>query len=71
MEDTNKPDAATKLEPADLIVKAKVKMLIKEAGMNASGEIWTELGHAVTKKVKRAITRAQANGRKTVKAGDI
>ncbi len=61
----------TKLDPADVIVKAKVKLLIKEAGMNTSAEIWTELGHTVTKTVKRAIARAQANGRKTVKASDI
>jgi histone H3/H4 len=61
----------SKLDPADLIVKSKVKTLIKEAGMNASAEIWTELGHVVTKKVKSAIRRAQANGRKTVKATDV
>ena len=61
----------TKMDPADFVVKAKVKTLIKEAGMNTSGEIWTELGHTVTKTIKRAIARAQANGRKTVKATDI
>lgn len=60
-----------KLDPADFIVKAKVKTLIKEADMNTSAEIWTELGHTVTQTVKRAITRAKANGRKTVKATDI
>ena len=60
-----------KIEPAEFVVKAKVKTLIKEAGMNASAEIWTEIGHTVTQTVKRAITRAQANGRKTVKASDI
>ncbi len=60
-----------KLDPADLVVKAKVKTLIKEAEMNTSAEIWTELGHTVTKTIKRAIVRAKANGRKTVKATDI
>ena len=61
----------SKLDPAEFIVKAKVKTLIKEAGMNTSAEIWAELGHTVTKTIKRAIRRAQANGRKTVKAADI
>jgi len=60
-----------KINPADLVVKAKVKQIIKEAGMNTSAEIWAELGHTITKKVKRAIARAQANGRKTVKGTDI
>jgi len=60
-----------KIDPADLVVKAKVKTLIKEADMNASAEIWAELGHVVTKTIERAIARAQANGRKTVKGQDI
>lgn len=61
----------TKINPADFIVKSKVKELIKEADMNASGEIWEELGHAVTRSVKFAIARAKANKRKTVKGCDI
>ena len=61
----------SKIDPAEFLVKAKVKTLIKEAGMNTSAEIWAELGYAVTKKVKRAIARAKANGRKTVKGVDI
>ncbi len=63
--------AKDKLNPADFIVKSKVKELIKEAEMNASAEIWTELGHVVTRTVKVAIARASANKRKTVKACDI
>ena len=63
--------AKEKLNPADFIVKSKVKELIKEAGMNASAEIWTELGHGVTRTVKVAITRAKANKRKTVKGCDV
>lgn len=60
-----------KIDPAEFVVKAKVKTIIKEAGMNASAEIWNELGHTITRTLKRAIARAQANGRKTVKAQDI
>ncbi len=60
-----------KMDPAEFIVKSKVKALIKEAGMNTSSEIWTELGHTVTRTVKVAISRAKANHRKTVKGCDI
>jgi hypothetical protein len=60
-----------KLSPSEFVVKSKVKILLKEAGMNGSAEMWDELGHRVTHAVKVAITRAQANKRKTVKACDI
>lgn len=64
-------DDIIKADPADFIVKAKVKTLIKDAGMNTSAEIWAELGNTVADAVERAINRAKANGRKTVKASDI
>ncbi len=61
----------TRIDPADLIVKSKVKTIIAEADMRASADIWNELGHEVTRTLKAAIRRAQANGRKTVKAADF
>lgn len=60
-----------KIELSEFVVKSKVRALLKEAGMRASDEIWDELGHRVTRSVKIAIQRAEANGRKTVKACDI
>ncbi len=60
-----------KINPAEFVVKSKVRTLLKEADMNASAEMWEELGHRVTHAVKVAITRAKANKRKTVKACDI
>jgi hypothetical protein len=60
-----------KIKPADFVVKSKIKVLLKEADMNASAEMWDELGHHVTHAIKAAITRAQANKRKTVKACDL
>lgn len=62
---------ADKIDLADFVVKSKIKVLIKEAGLRASDDIWRELGHRVSRTVKIAIQRAQANGRKTVKACDI
>lgn len=60
-----------KIELSELVVKSKVRALIKEAGMNVSAEVWEELGHKVSQAVKIGITRAKANGRKTVKAIDL
>lgn len=60
-----------KIEPAELVVKSKVRTLFSEADMRVSDEIWNELGHTVTRKVKEAIRRAKANGRKTVRAQDF
>lgn len=62
---------ADKIEPSDLIVKSKAKTLFAEADMRVSQEIWNELGHEVTRTIKAAIRRAQANGRKTVKGMDF
>ncbi len=62
---------STKIELSEFVVKAKVRTLLKEAGMRASDEIWDELGHRVTRTIKIAIERAEANGRKTVKRHDI
>jgi histone H3/H4 len=61
----------SRVEPSDLVVKSKVRVIISEADMRVSDEIWNELGHTVTRKVKEAIRRAKANGRKTVKASDF
>ena len=60
-----------RIDPAELIVKSKVRALLSEAEMRASDEIWKELGHTVTRKVKEAIRRAKGNGRKTLKAHDF
>ena len=60
-----------RIDPVELIVKSKVRALIGEADMRASDEIWKELGHTVSRKVKEAIRRAKANGRKTLKAADF
>ena len=60
-----------KIDNAEFVVKSKVKVLFKEAGMNVSAEVWNELGHCVSKAAKIAIVRAKANGRKTVKACDV
>jgi len=65
------PTDANRIDPTELIVKAKIRTLLSEAGMRASDEIWNELGHTVSRKVKEAIRRAKANGRKTLKAADF
>jgi len=52
-----------------LAVKSAVKKLIK--GMRVGGDFWKELDNKISWKVKRAIERAKANGRKTLRAADL
>jgi histone H3/H4 len=58
------------INPADFVVKSRIRELLKEAGMNASSDLWESLGLVVTRTVKVAISRAQANKRKTVRGHD-
>jgi histone H3/H4 len=52
-----------------LVVKSAVRNLLK--GMRASEDFWKALDGAVTAEVKKAIERAKANGRKTVRGADL
>lgn len=52
-----------------LVVKSAVRGLLK--GMRASEDFFKELDNKITWKVKRAIERAKANGRKTLRACDL
>lgn len=52
-----------------LAVKSAVKKMFK--GMRVAGDFWKELDNKITWKVKRAMERAKANARKTVRAADL
>ena len=52
-----------------LVVKSAVRNLLK--GMRASEDFWKAIDAVVTAEVKKAIERAKANGRKTVRAADL
>lgn len=52
-----------------IIVKAKIKELTKE--INISGDFADALNQKVIEIVKKAVERADANGRKTVMAKDL
>jgi len=52
-----------------LVVKAKIKDVAK--GYNVSGDFADALSSEVDKQIKRACSRAEANGRKTVMAKDL
>ena len=53
------------------IVKSKVREFAKEKEMNVSGEADKALSEAVENLLEKAVERAEANGRKTIKARDI
>lgn len=54
-----------------LLVGSKVKAAIKDAGCNTAGDALEGLNAWVHWLVQQATTRAQANGRKTVRAHDF
>jgi len=60
-----------KIQPAEFLVKSKVRALLKEADVRISEEAWDALGHQLTRAVKKATARAKANGRKTLRACDF
>lgn len=54
-----------------LVVQSKVKELISKHEMNSSGDLADALSAVVEKKLARAVERAKANGRKTVRPEDL
>ena len=54
-----------------LIVGSKVKSYIKEQGLMSSSDVLDALNGAVYKLLKKAVKRAEANGRKTVQGRDV
>lgn len=52
-----------------LAVKSAVRALMGK--MRVSGDFWAALDERIEWKVKRAIQRAKANGRKTVRGHDL
>ena len=54
-----------------LVVGSKVKDAVKAEGCNTAGDLVDALSAEVSAMIKKAAARAQANGRKTVRAADI
>jgi histone H3/H4 len=52
-----------------LVVKSAVRSHIK--GMRVSGDFFIALDKAVAYKIEKAIVRAKANGRKTLRPADV
>lgn len=52
-------------------VTSKVKELIKSKEMNCGGDFVDALDKAVEENVSRAVERAKANDRKTVRSNDL
>jgi hypothetical protein len=57
--------------PESLIVGSKVKAMIKEAGCNTGGDALDGINMWVHWLIAQATKRAEANGRKTVRAHDF
>lgn len=54
-----------------LIVGSKVKAILKDAGCNTGGDALEGLNHWIHWLIDQAANRADANGRKTVRAHDF
>jgi histone H3/H4 len=54
-----------------LVVQSKVKEVISKHDMNSSGDLADALSVVVEKKLAKAVERAKANGRKTVRPEDL
>lgn len=54
-----------------LVVGSKVKDAVKASGCNTAGDLVDALSGKVEMMLKEACERAQANGRKTVRAIDL
>ena len=54
-----------------LLVASKVKTIIRDRGFNTAGDALDGLNELVFQYVERAARRAEANGRKTVRAHDF
>ena len=57
--------------PEVLVVKSKVKALAKKNKMSMGGDAVNELSKEVAQLITKAVGRARANGRKTVKGRDV
>jgi len=54
-----------------LVVTSKVKEAVSKAGMNCASDAPDALSAVVEFKIKKAVDRAKANGRKTVRPEDF
>jgi len=54
-----------------LAVKSAVRAQIKKAGMRVAGDLWDALDDKIRGDIKRAVGKARADGRKTVRAADL
>lgn len=54
-----------------LVVGSKVKDVVKDQGLQSSGELIEAVSNKVYDLIESACSRAQENGRKTVRAYDL
>ena len=63
--------AAAKKPAENLVVGSKVKAVIKGQKMKSSGDLVEALSKEVNALILKAIIRTKANGRSTVRPGDL
>ena len=63
--------SAGKSDATGLVVGSKVKAYLKSKGLKSSGEIVDALNAVVAEALDKAVVRASANHRSTVRAQDL
>lgn len=53
------------------VVASKVKEAISDAGLRSSGELPDAFNEMIANKIDKAIKRAKANGRQTIRPEDL
>lgn len=65
------PEGSTKSSGESLVVASKIKALIGKSGLRSSGDLVEALSAHIEQKLKRAMERAKANGRQTIRPEDL
>lgn len=55
----------------NLVVGSKIKELVAKEGLRSSGDLTDALSKYLAEKIRRAIERAKANGRQTLRPEDL
>lgn len=65
------PSSGSSRSHENLVVGSKVKDLVSKEGLRSSGDLTEALSKYIGDKLYKAIERAKANGRQTVRPEDL
>lgn len=66
-----RPNPTSERSRENLVVGSKIKDFVSKNGLRSSGDLTDALSRYLEDKLKRAIERAKANGRQTLRPEDL